>query len=228
MTTASAVKSPVNRHRSGVRWKTVVGTSMVSALIVFGAACGTEDSDEKASQAETPMATSTTKATTSTTSDVSDETESGALTIDDVWIRTGVTEGNTAIYMVIQGGDADDRLVNVTSDSDLAQTIEIHEVVVVDEDEAAEDMGNMGNHNGMGNMGNGMGNMGNGGGGMKMMRQIEGLDIPAGGEVRLQPGGYHVMLLGLVEDIHLGDEVTVTLHFESAGKVEVTAEAREM
>ncbi len=62
---------------------------------------------------------------------------------------------------------------------------------------------------------------------MMGMRELEdGLELPAGEEVSLEPGGYHVMLLELKEPIAEGDTISVTLKFENAGEVEVEAEAR--
>ncbi|WP_083649313.1 copper chaperone PCu(A)C [Salaquimonas pukyongi] len=54
------------------------------------------------------------------------------------------------------------------------------------------------------------------------MREVEGgLEIPAGGEVILKPGGYHVMFMKLGEQLKEGEKRKVTLNFEKAGKIEV-------
>ena len=54
------------------------------------------------------------------------------------------------------------------------------------------------------------------------MREIEGgLEIPAGGEVVLKPGGYHVMFMKLGEQLNEGEKRKVTLTFEKAGTIEV-------
>lgn len=47
-----------------------------------------------------------------------------------------------------------------------------------------------------------------------------------GGSVTLQPGGYHVMLTGLVSELKTGTFVALVLTFEHAGVVKVTAEVR--
>ncbi len=54
-----------------------------------------------------------------------------------------------------------------------------------------------------------------------MMRQIQGLEIPANGSVELKPGGYHLMLMGLDSAIKDGEQLKMTLQFEKAGKVDV-------
>ncbi len=62
--------------------------------------------------------------------------------------------------------------------------------------------------------------------GVMSMRPVDGIDVPAGGEVKLEPGGFHVMLIGLTEDLTPGGTVELTLHFENAGAVPMTAEVR--
>ena len=53
------------------------------------------------------------------------------------------------------------------------------------------------------------------------MQQTESLEIPASTEVRLEPGGSHLMLMGLEKPLAEGDHFTVTLQFEQAGKITV-------
>lgn len=45
------------------------------------------------------------------------------------------------------------------------------------------------------------------------MRQVAELQIPAGGEVALEPGGAHLMLMELRRPLRDGDEVEVVLGF---------------
>lgn len=53
------------------------------------------------------------------------------------------------------------------------------------------------------------------------MRPVKALDLPAGKAVELKPGGYHVMLLNLTEQVREGDTVPLTLVFERKdGKTE--------
>ena len=58
---------------------------------------------------------------------------------------------------------------------------------------------------------------------MMMMRPVRKIDVPAGNKVELKPGGYHVMLLNLKRDLKAGETISVTLQFEKAGKIPVTA-----
>lgn len=56
---------------------------------------------------------------------------------------------------------------------------------------------------------------------MKMRELTDGLVIPAGGEVVLKPGSFHVMFMGLKTSLTEGDNVKGTLTFEKAGTVAV-------
>jgi copper(I)-binding protein len=58
------------------------------------------------------------------------------------------------------------------------------------------------------------------------MRAIDGLDLPAGRTVKLEPGGYHVMLMGLKQTLNAGDTVPLTLIFESADRTRQTVEVK--
>lgn len=67
---------------------------------------------------------------------------------------------------------------------------------------------------------------------MKMRAVPGGLDLPAGKAVELKPGGYHVMLINLKQQIKAGETVPVTLVVEGKdGKkesVEIKAPARAL
>jgi copper(I)-binding protein len=51
------------------------------------------------------------------------------------------------------------------------------------------------------------------------MREVDAIDLPAGREVRLEPGGLHLMLMGLKAPLKAGDKLSLTLRFERAGEV---------
>ena len=57
--------------------------------------------------------------------------------------------------------------------------------------------------------------------GVMTMRPVDGVEIPAGGEVELKPGGYHIMFLDLTGANKEGESFKGTLTFEKAGTVEV-------
>lgn len=64
------------------------------------------------------------------------------------------------------------------------------------------------------------------------MRQISALALPAGQSVALSPGGYHIMLLDLAQQVKAGDSIPLTLLFSrpdgQTESVEVTAVARPL
>ena len=57
--------------------------------------------------------------------------------------------------------------------------------------------------------------------GVAVMKHLDGIEIPAGDTVVLEPDGLHVMLMGLTGTVQEGDMVPATLIFEQAGRVEV-------
>lgn len=65
-------------------------------------------------------------------------------------------------------------------------------------------------------------------GNVMKMREVTAIDIPAGGELALKPGSYHLMVMGLKAGIKAGAAVPVKLKFEKAGEVEVTFKAEGM
>ena len=54
------------------------------------------------------------------------------------------------------------------------------------------------------------------------MRQVDAIELPAGGSVELKPGGMHLMFIGLKAPLRNGDTFPMTLRFEKAGEVVVT------
>lgn len=64
------------------------------------------------------------------------------------------------------------------------------------------------------------------------MRAIPGLDLPAGQPVELKPGGYHVMLMELKQQLREGTTVPITLVVEDKDRaresVEVQAPVRAL
>lgn len=91
-------------------------------------------------------------------------------------------------------GDADDRLVAVSSD--IADVMQIH-TMAMDGD-------------------------------VMVMRELpDGLPLPAGETVVLQPGGFHIMFMQLNGPLVEGETVPVTLTFESGAEVAVDLPIRK-
>ena len=119
--------------------------------------------------------------------------------VSEAWARSSAAgQDDGAAYLVVVGGPEDDRLVGVTVPPEVAASVELHETV------AAE-----------------------GGAGTMTMREVDGVDVPAGATVAFEPGGYHVMLLGLAEPLVAGESFPIDVAFAGGATRTVTAEVRD-
>lgn len=59
--------------------------------------------------------------------------------------------------------------------------------------------------------------------GVMQMRQVAHIDVPAGGTATLQPGGLHIMLIGLKAPLQEGQTVHMTLYFDDGTEQQVQA-----
>ena len=66
-----------------------------------------------------------------------------------------------------------------------------------------------------------------GGGGTMMQEKEDGFVIPAGGELILEPGGDHIMLMDLTEPITTGQQINLVLEFDDESDQAVTVSARD-
>jgi len=126
----------------------------------------------------------------------------GGMTVTGAWAReTPPGTMTSAAYMTIANGTGtDDALVSASTPVGMAQ---VHEVVAVG---SAEPMSSAAP--------------------MMGMQQIEKLPIPAGGSVELKPGSFHIMIMNVTQPLKAGSTIQVTLTFEKAPPVTVTAEVR--
>jgi periplasmic copper chaperone A len=62
---------------------------------------------------------------------------------------------------------------------------------------------------------------------MKMQEKAGGVVIPAGSTITLQPGGDHIMAMGMTAPVVPGDEVQVTLNLSTGQSLEFTAVAKQ-
>lgn len=60
------------------------------------------------------------------------------------------------------------------------------------------------------------------------MRPVEAIEVAPGTPTVLEPGGLHVMLMGLAAPLKAGDHVPLSLTFEHAGTVEVEVEVKPL
>ena len=63
-------------------------------------------------------------------------------------------------------------------------------------------------------------------GAMKMV-PVTGMDVPANGELKLKPGAYHIMLIGLNRPLVAGETLPIKIKFEKAGEVTVQAKVKD-
>ncbi|MCA1788477.1 MAG: copper chaperone PCu(A)C [Thioalkalivibrio sp.] len=62
--------------------------------------------------------------------------------------------------------------------------------------------------------------------GVMRMRQVAALPLPAGGSLAMEPGGLHLMLIGLHQPLSEGEIVSITLHLADGRTLKVAAEVR--
>ena len=120
------------------------------------------------------------------------------ITVTDPWGRTSpAVAENGAFYMMLTNNSDSDDAL-LSATSDACGMIELHEMY---------DKGD----------------------GVMGMRRVEGgtIPLPAGGNAELKPGGLHVMCMGKQVDFEAGTEIPLTLTFENAGDMEITAVIRD-
>lgn len=134
-------------------------------------------------------------------------TDTASIDVTGAWTRvTAPKQTNGAVYLTISSQDGD-TLTQASVPKSIAGMAELHETT---------------------------GSMGSDGGSMsttemdsmKGMKQVDSIPIPAGKTVKLEPGGYHIMLMELVKPITAGEKVPVTLTFAKAGTLTFDAAAR--
>lgn len=115
------------------------------------------------------------------------------------WSRPAV--GTGVVYMTIANlSGTPNRLVGAASP--VAGAVEIHE--------STEAMNSTGSMNGMAM------------GGVASMHRVAFVPVRAHATVKLAPGGYHIMLIGLHHDLHADQTFPLRLHFSHAGWVAVS------
>lgn len=199
----------------------VAGALVATAALVLAlAACGSESDDTSSSDTTAAADTSTTAAGDSTEITSGVVLDEDGLTIANPWARTSPEDTTYgAVYLQLSSFDGD-ALTGASVPADVAGTVEIHETVATGD--AATDttmaMGGEGSDTTETTMG-GMGQM--------TMQPVDSIELPAGETVTLEPGGYHIMLIDLVAPLESGQEIEVTLTFESAGERTITVPVQD-
>jgi copper(I)-binding protein len=65
-------------------------------------------------------------------------------------------------------------------------------------------------------------------GDMMKMKHLPSLTIPPGATVRLEPGGMHIMLMGLKRQLRQGDRFPMTLVLDDGSTVELTVKTGDI
>ena len=63
-------------------------------------------------------------------------------------------------------------------------------------------------------------------GGVMKMREMPDFEVPARQRLVLQPGGSHLMIVGLKQPLAKGDRIPLTLRFERAGELAIELEVQ--
>lgn len=153
----------------------------------------------------------------SSTNDTTEINQVDELTIAGQWARTSPTATTTgAAYMTITS-PIDDALVSASVDPSIAEAVELHEMVM-SENMTSDSMSGDMDHSSMDSTMDSMMDSGDMSGEMKM-QQVMRIELPANTPVALEPGGYHIMFIGLVKPLETGQTLSITLTFENAGEV---------
>lgn len=127
----------------------------------------------------------------------SDEGQVGQVAVLDAWTRATAPGAMSTAFYLDINNDAGVEDQLVGAESPRCEDIELHNSTMVD--------------------------------GVMSMSPAESddLTVDAGDQLRLEPGGLHVMCMGLETPVVAGEQVELTLRFEQAGSivVEATAEA---
>ncbi len=119
---------------------------------------------------------------------------SAAIEVSEAWARTSpMTATNGAVYMVIE---------NRASKENALVSASVAPSVAAEAQIHETRMGE---------------------GGTRSMAEVSEIILPAASTVALEPGGYHIMLVGLAAPLETGARIKVTLAFERGRKQTVKA-----
>lgn len=180
-------------------------------LAVSLTACGDDDGTTSSTTKSTTAVSSPAVTTASTGGPATGQTTDGSavagtVAVERAWARTSPAMATAgAAYMVLTAA-ADDELLGAKVDASVAGKVELHET------KAAATDGTAPAASGMGAM---------------TMVPVESISLPKGTAVALEPGGFHVMLLGLVTPLEAGSTLSLTLVFKNAGEQVVDIPVRD-
>jgi len=121
------------------------------------------------------------------------------IVISEPWARPSPKMATSgAAYMIIRNKGGEDDAL-IGATSDVSEVTEIHEMVIDDNNVMH----------------------------MKPVKD-QRLVIPARKTVKLEPGGFHIMLINLDHQLEEGEVVHLTLKFEKSGEMKVDAPVKKM
>lgn len=125
-----------------------------------------------------------------------DDASDGGLTASDAWARATAPDAATAAFYVEIDNDTDASDTLTGAATDVCGMVEIHTMVMEDDV-------------------------------MSMMPAEQGdRTVGAGESLVLEPGGLHVMCMGLQSPLEVDDAVDLELTFESGTTIDISAEIR--
>jgi copper(I)-binding protein len=129
--------------------------------------------------------------------DTTAEASDAEVTVTGAWIREPAEGQTVSAAYGVIANNGEEEITLVGASAPIEGTVEIHETIMDDD------------------------------GTMSMQERTEGFLIPAGGEITLEPGGSHVMIMG-IEPTEIVGTIDVTFIFDSGLEVTVPAEVRAL
>ncbi len=123
--------------------------------------------------------------------------DGGGIAVRDAWSRQSPAMAHTGGVFLVIENSGEKDDALLRVTTDVCETVELHELVLEDD--------------------------------VMKMRPVAGgrIEVPAGGSVELKPGGLHVMLIGLKQELEPGTTFELVLNFETAGSVPVQVTVKE-
>ena len=129
--------------------------------------------------------------------DTTAEESATDVTVTGVWIREPAEGQTVSAAYGVIANNGDEDITLVGASAPIEGTVEIHETIMEDD------------------------------GTMSMQERTDGFLIPAGGEITLEPGGSHVMIMD-IEPTEIVGTIDVTFIFDSGLEVVAPAEVRAL
>jgi hypothetical protein len=136
---------------------------------------------------------------------------SSEISVVDAWARPALAGNNNAAYFQLFNGSNDaDALLSI--EGSVARAVEMHETMTMDI--GADEMDGMVASSGME---------------MEALQMVpqERIELAQGETVVFEPGGLHVMLIELQQELLFGDEIELTFNFESGLSLIVITEIKD-